>query len=91
MKVKIATGLIKRYMESQNYKGWTSFWDTIYVMPGYEKTEWLLRHESKHLEQIKREGRILFSLKYLWWSWRVGYKNNPYEIEAREAEGLHEK
>jgi hypothetical protein len=25
-------------------------------------------------------------IKYVWWSVRYGYFNNPYEIEAREAE-----
>ena len=46
----------------------------------------LLRHERKHLEQIERDGRILFSVKYLWWLARYGYWNNPYEVEARAAE-----
>lgn len=27
----------------------------------------LLRHERCHLEQIERDGRLLFSVKYLWW------------------------
>ena len=44
------------------------------------------KHEDKHKEQWKRDGRIKFSIRYLWWSLRYGYYNNPYEIEAREAE-----
>lgn len=35
---------------------------------------------------IWREGRLLFSIKYLWWMCRYGYWNNPYEVEARRAE-----
>ena len=27
----------------------------------------LLRHERKHLEQIERDGRVVFSIKYLYW------------------------
>ena len=84
--VKTATGLIRWYMERQGFKGWTSFWNTIYMMPGYENNERLLRHERKHIEQIEREGRLVFAVKYLWWSWRVGYRDNPYEVEARAAE-----
>lgn len=46
----------------------------------------LLRHERKHLAQIERDGRLLFSIKYLWWSVHHWYYMNPYEVEAREAE-----
>lgn len=65
---------------------WSSFWRAIYVLPGHERNEPLLRHERKHLEQIERDGRLLFSIKYLYWLCRYGYKNCPYEVEARAAE-----
>ena len=55
-------------------------------MPGYESDQRLLRHERKHLEQIERDGRLLFSLKYSWWTIPHGYYMNPYEVEARAAE-----
>ena len=35
---------------------------------------------------MKRDGKLRFAVQYLWWSLRYGYRNNPYEIEAREAE-----
>ena len=38
------------------------------------------------MEQIERDGRLLFSIKYLWWLRRYGYWNNPYEVEASSAE-----
>lgn len=85
-KIKTATGPILWYLNKCGFKGWTSFWNTIYVIPGYEKFEPLLRHECKHLEQIGRDGRLLFALKYSWWTLRYGYWLNPYEVEAREAE-----
>lgn len=46
----------------------------------------LLRHEREHLRQIERDGRLLFALRYSWWTLRHGYWNNPYEVEARAAE-----
>ena len=54
MKVKTATGLTRAYMRLCGFKGWTSFWNTVYVMPGWEQHQPLLRHEAKHLEQIER-------------------------------------
>lgn len=44
------------------------------------------RHEACHIEQVKREGRFKFICKYLWFNIKYGYRNNPYEIEARGAE-----
>ena len=84
--IKTARGLIYVYMKACGFKGWASFWRTIYVLPGNEHNERLLRHERKHLEQIERDGRILFALKYSWWTLRHGYFMNPYEVEARAAE-----
>lgn len=68
------------------FRGWASFWNTIYLLPGSELDERLIRHEVAHLEQIERDGRLLFTLKYMWWLARYGYWNHPYEIEARAAE-----
>jgi hypothetical protein len=87
IKHKIATGLIKRYMLFMGYLGWTSFWNTIYYIDQASlKNEELKRHELKHIEQMKRDGKLKFTNKYLWYSLRFGYKNNPYEVEARKAE-----
>ena len=86
MTIRTATDLTASYMRLCGFRGWTSFWGVIYVLPGFEHDERLLRHERKHLEQIERDGRALFSIKYLWWLCRYGYYMNPYEIEARAAE-----
>ena len=85
-KIKTATGLVKLYMKMCGFKGWTSFWKTIYLMPGYETNERLIKHEKCHLEQIQSDGIFMFSILYVYWLWRHGYWNNPYEVEAREAE-----
>lgn len=86
MKIRTATGLIAWYMRACGFYGWASFWSTIYVLPGRERDERLLRHERCHLEQIERDGRLVFSIKYLYWLCRYGYKIFPYEVEARAAE-----
>ena len=86
MKIGTVTGLIAAYMYLCGFRGWASFWRTIYVLPGNEHNERQLRHERQHLEQIERDGRVVFSIKYLYWLCRYGYKNCPYEVEARAAE-----
>lgn len=83
---RTASGLILLYMNLCGFKGWTSFWNVIYLAPGYETNAALIRHERKHLEQMARDGKIVFALKYLYWLIRYGYRNNPYEVEARAAE-----
>lgn len=89
MVVRTASGVLARLMLRAGFAGWTSFWRVVYVLPGHEHNERLLRHELAHLEQIERDGRILFALKYSWWTLRRGYWMNPYEIEARAAELIH--
>ena len=86
MQVSTASGLIAWYMRACGFAGWASFWNTVYIMPGWEGYQPLLRHERCHLEQIERDGRLLFSIKYLYWLCRYGYKMCPYEVEARAAE-----
>ena len=54
----------------------------VYPEP-YEISETTYKHELVHIEQIKREGKLKFLFKYLFYLIRYGYDNNPYEIEAR--------
>lgn len=42
-----------------------------------------LQHELVHVEQYERTGLATFLLKYIWQSFRYGYYNNKYELEAR--------
>ena len=46
---------------------------------------WLL-HELKHLEQLRSHGTLKFIVLYLLESFRRGYSNNNFEVEARNAE-----
>ena len=86
--IRTASGLILRYMKACGFHGWTSFWGVIYMAPGYELHEALIRHERKHLEQMQRDGKLVYLIKYTYWLIRYGYLANPYEIEARQAEML---
>ncbi|MEO8721138.1 MAG: DUF4157 domain-containing protein [Ginsengibacter sp.] len=45
-----------------------------------------VKHEICHIDQFKKHGFLIFIIKYLWESFRHGYYNNKYEIEARNAE-----
>ena len=47
-----------------------------------------LKHELCHIQQYKTYGFGGFVARYLWESFRKGYYNNKYEVEAREAEEL---
>jgi hypothetical protein len=64
--------------------------NTVYLhgMTRHEfiQTPSLLRHEVEHIRQWQREGFFFFLAKYLWYSFRVGYYNNPFEVEARDSE-----
>lgn len=44
-----------------------------------------LRHEICHVRQWQRDGFLPYLFRYLWFSLRNGYRQNPYELEAREA------
>jgi len=50
------------------------------------KDERWVKHELCHIKQFKENGFVLFLAKYLWESLKHGYRNNKYEVEAREAE-----
>lgn len=89
MTPKTATGPILWYMNLWGFKGLTTPWKQIYVVPGYEDCDWLLRHECMHLTQMATDGWFMFHVKYLYWTLRHGYWNNPYEVEARSVEGRY--
>jgi hypothetical protein len=59
---------------------------TIVVGPGVEIEDRLLRHELVHVRQWRRRP-LAFPLLYALEHVRHGYRNNPYEVEARAAEG----
>jgi hypothetical protein len=58
----------------------------IYLLWEYIEHEPLKRHELAHAEQCRRLGHIRFWSLYAWYAMTKGYRHNPFEIEARQAE-----
>jgi hypothetical protein len=50
-----------------------------------QNPQWL-RHELCHVKQFEQHGFFPFLIKYFWESLKLGYYNNKYEVEARQAE-----
>jgi hypothetical protein len=50
------------------------------------KDEKWLKHEMCHINQFKKYGFFTFIARYLWESMKVGYYENKFEAEARNAE-----
>jgi hypothetical protein len=46
------------------------------------------RHELQHCYQMHRRGRLNFYLSYIRHWLKRGYRDNPFEIEARIAEQM---
>lgn len=63
-------------------------WRVIYVLPEHLENKELLAHEKVHLDQIDRMGPWIFTVVYLWYMLRYGYKNHPLEVEARQKSGF---
>jgi hypothetical protein len=52
----------------------------------FEKdTKWV-KHELCHVRQFREHGFFPFIIKYLYESFKHGYRNNKYELEANAAE-----
>jgi hypothetical protein len=58
---------------------------TIIVHPAAPLTRRLLQHELAHVRQW-RQRPVTFPLRYIWQHLRHGYRDNPFEVEARAAE-----
>jgi hypothetical protein len=66
-------------------------WGQTILLWGCSQEEFLsnrpwVRHELKHVEQYQRFGMVGFLVRYIAYSVRHGYANNPLEVEARQAE-----
>src|SRR6185295_3059125 len=47
-------------------------------------SQWTLDHEEMHVIQYAAYGIIPYLMRWLYWTWKYGYANNPFEVEARE-------
>ena len=57
----------------------------LFKYPKDTITDELFRHELQHVYQIKSLGYFKFFYRYIKYSIKYGYKQNPYEIDARTA------
>lgn len=57
----------------------------------FMKDEGWVAHELCHIRQFREHGYVRFLWLYLKESWRVGYYNNKFEVEARIAGMKHRK
>lgn len=85
MKTAVASGPILWYMTLMGFDGWASLWRKAYFRPGCENDKGLIAHELQHLEQMRRDGKLTYMVKYLYWMLLKG-AGNPYEVEARKAQ-----
>jgi hypothetical protein len=86
LKVKVAKGLIRWFLHYKHFAAITIPHCGIYVVEGFQESPYLIRHERKHEEQIKKLGTIRFLITYFYFCAKYGYYNNPLEIEARSVE-----
>lgn len=70
----------------RGYKAWVIAPYIFFRTSKEETTDRLFRHEMQHIYQVDKNGWLKFYIKYLWYSIRHGYQNNPYEVEARELQ-----
>ena len=89
VKFVIATGPMRWLLEYLGAAAITMPWKRIYILERHRFNASLLRHELVHIEQIERDGPVMFSVKYLWWLVRYGYWKNPYEIDAYAQEPIY--
>ena len=81
----VKKGFWAAFLAYFGFAGFT-FWNgTIILRSGLDEARaaQVEKHERQHVEQMRRDGRFLFTVKYLYFQLKYGYKKNPYEIEAR--------
>ena len=66
------------------------FWIGLITFAGPKEdvSEVLVKHELIHFDQARRGGWLLWNIRYYWYLAAVGYRLNPYKIEADER--MHE-
>ncbi|PQA44686.1 hypothetical protein C5O18_04780 [Amnimonas aquatica] len=85
VKIRTAPGLLLSLMSLLGKSGLATPWDIIYVVPGRHRDRRLIAAKMKRIEQIERRGLLLFMITYVLLLFRHGYRNHPYEVEARVA------
>lgn len=83
MKLRIKYG---SWMVRKGYTAWVLYPFMIFRAKKAGVSDVLFRHELEHVYQVRRDGWLVFYVKYLYYLARYGYLKNPYEMDAREAE-----
>jgi hypothetical protein len=81
-----APHVIRWFLRAAGFGGITLPPLGIFILPERLHQGWLVRHEQAHWQQAQRMGVVRFYATYIWYTIRHGYRNNPMEVEAREAE-----
>jgi hypothetical protein len=85
--MKIAPFPVLWFLKASNSLAITMPWRTVYCRPGEQGNLPLAAHEAVHVEQIKRDGAIKWTVTVFYYLIRYGYINSPYEREARAKAG----
>jgi hypothetical protein len=82
----VAWGPVRWFLLVSGTVGITMPWGRVYILTPWFEDRLLRLHEVVHLRQIRRDGSVRFTIRYLWWLFRHGYWRNPYEVEAYAVE-----
>lgn len=66
------------------WTGWASvvcIGNTVWV-PGPSAGQFTLDHEEKHTHQYAQYGIVGYLVRWFYWTWKLGYAQNPFEVEA---------
>ena len=83
MKLRIVYG---SRLIPKGYRAWVLYPFMLFREQREVVGDVLFRHELQHVYQIHKDGWLRFYSLYLWWAFRYGYLNIPYEVEARHFE-----
>ena len=87
VRFRVAAGFMRRVLITLNLAAIVMPWRTIYILRPWYHSVVIRQHELVHIAQIERDGAVWFTLRYLWWTLRYGYSDNPYELEAYAHQG----
>lgn len=75
-----------KWMKKLNIRGLVIWPKILFAEARADVPSWVFRHELEHAYQIMRLGAFKFYFLFFCYSIRYGYHNNPFEIEARDAQ-----
>ena len=81
-KFVVAYGPWRFFLKGAGYRAITMPWRSIYILRTHWQDDELRRHELVHIAQIERLGSVRFSVLYLFYLARYGYRDSPLEKEA---------